>query len=173
MKNHREHQNLAVCKPKQFVIFALDGQRYALDLSVVEKVIRVVEVTPLPDAPENILGVINLHGWVIPALDVRKLFHLPEKGPELSDQMIITRSTHFGAALPVDEVASVVECDAQNITVSDEIFPGIVSVKGAAKLNGSIIFIYDLDRFLTHKSEELKELGLEERGRTSDLGTQQ
>lgn len=55
----------------------LDGQRYALSLAQVERVIRAVEITPLPQAPEIITGVINVRGRVIPVVDIRKRFRLP------------------------------------------------------------------------------------------------
>jgi len=46
-------------KMKQFVTFELDDQRYALFLSSVERIVRIVEITPLPRAPEIVLGVVN------------------------------------------------------------------------------------------------------------------
>lgn len=149
-----EHLEHMTEKPHQFVVFALDGQQYALDCIVVERVIRIVEITTAPDAPESMLGVINMQGQVIPVLDLRRLLRIPEKAPDLCDQLIIARASHFCIALPVDVVTGVIECHERNITVSDEIFPGIVSVKGVAKRNGSIIFIYDIDRFLALEGHE-------------------
>ena len=60
--------------PDQIVVFALDEPRYALPLSAVERVVRAVEITPLPKAPEIVLGVINMQGQVVPAVDIRKRF---------------------------------------------------------------------------------------------------
>ena len=58
----------------EFVAFVLNDQRYALRLAVVERVVQVVEFTPLPKAPEIVLGIINFEGRVVPVVDVRKRF---------------------------------------------------------------------------------------------------
>jgi purine-binding chemotaxis protein CheW len=52
----------------QLVHFNLDDQRYALFLSAVIRIIRVVEITDLPKAPEIVLGVINVNGLIIPCI---------------------------------------------------------------------------------------------------------
>lgn len=54
------------------VIFALDEQRYALYLSAVDRVIPALEIVRLPQAPDIVVGLINLQGRIIPVVDVRK-----------------------------------------------------------------------------------------------------
>lgn len=61
------------------VVFRLDERRYALPLSVVERVIRAVEVTPLPKAPPIVLGAIDVQGRVVPVLNVRRRFLMPDR----------------------------------------------------------------------------------------------
>ena len=61
------------------VVFALDEQRYALHLLAVERVVRAVEVTALPEAPEIVLGVVNVKGRIVPVINVRRRFRLPER----------------------------------------------------------------------------------------------
>ena len=56
----------------QLVLFALDEQRFALALSSVERIVRVVDVTPLPSAPPIVLGIINVKGEVVPVYDGRR-----------------------------------------------------------------------------------------------------
>jgi purine-binding chemotaxis protein CheW len=68
------------------VVFTLDARRYAVPLSTVERIIRAVEITPLPQAPEIVLGVINVQGRIIPVVNTRKRFRLPECDIRLSDQ---------------------------------------------------------------------------------------
>jgi purine-binding chemotaxis protein CheW len=76
----------------QYVVFTLDEQRYALYLHAVVRVVRIVEITPLPQTPEVIRGVVNVQGQVIPVVDIRKRFQLPEREPELGDQLIIANT---------------------------------------------------------------------------------
>src|SRR5687767_1730159 len=74
---------------QHLVIFILDDQRYALPLSAVERVVRAVEVTPVPQGPKGIVGVINVEGEVVPVVNTRRKFGLPERGIETSDQFVI------------------------------------------------------------------------------------
>src|SRR5712675_257312 len=69
----------------QLVVFALDAQHYALPLTGVQRVVRMVEVTPLPKAPEIVLGVIDVKGHIIPVMSIRNRFGLPEPETNLSD----------------------------------------------------------------------------------------
>ncbi len=56
----------------RLVIFRLENQRYALHLTAVERVLRMVAVSSLPKAPAIVLGVINFYGRVIPVLDLQR-----------------------------------------------------------------------------------------------------
>jgi len=75
----------------QIVIFTLNEQRYGIPLGVVERVVRMVEITRLPSGPEFIQGVINVQGEIMPVLNLRRRFNLVERPVELSDQLIIIR----------------------------------------------------------------------------------
>ena len=66
-------------EPAQLVVFRLNGQRYALPLAAVERIVCAVEVTPLPGAPPVVLGVINVAGCVLPVFNIRRRFLLPER----------------------------------------------------------------------------------------------
>ncbi len=63
----------------QVVAFLIEGQQYGLSLPAVERVLPMVAVAPLPQAPAVALGVINIHGQVVPALDIRRRFGLPPR----------------------------------------------------------------------------------------------
>ena len=90
-------------KSNQLVVFLLNEQRYALYLPVVERVVSAVEVTPLPKAPDIVLGVINMQGKVIPVVNIRRRFGLPERQIDLSDQFIIANTTKRPVVLVASE----------------------------------------------------------------------
>ena len=71
-------------KSNQLVVFALDDQRYALHLSAVDRVVPMVRVTPLPKAPDIVIGVVNVQGRVIPVINMRRRFRLPEREAALT-----------------------------------------------------------------------------------------
>src|SRR5690242_12083986 len=105
----------------QLVVFRLEAQRYALPLGVVERITRAVEVTPLPEAPDVVLGVIDVGGTVLPVLNIRRRFGLPEREIGLSDQFIISRTTERRVVLVVDDVQGVVERRSEELIGNDEI----------------------------------------------------
>lgn len=137
----------------QHVGFTLDEHRYALPLSFVERIVRVVEVTPLPKAPEIVLGIVNVQGQVLPVVNVRKRICLPEREIDLSDQLIIAHTAKRAVALMVDAVA-IVECPDQEVFPADQILPAMEYFDGVAKLEDGLVLIHDLNKFLSLEEEE-------------------
>ena len=145
----------------QHIVFSLDGQPFALRLSSVERIVRAVEVTPLPRAPEAVLGVINVHGQITPVFNLRERFRLPAREISLSDQFIIARARTRRVVLVVDEVRGVDESLERATVAADDILPGMEHVAGVAKLGIDLIFIHDLDKFLSLEEERELEGALE------------
>jgi purine-binding chemotaxis protein CheW len=137
----------------QLVVFALDDQRYALHLSAVERIVRAVEMTPLPKAPKIVIGVINVQGRIIPVFNIRRRFHLPEREIELSDQLIIANTARRTVALVVDTVDGVIERLSEEVTPADQVLPRIEYVEGIVKLENGLVLIHDLDKFLSIDEE--------------------
>jgi purine-binding chemotaxis protein CheW len=137
----------------QLVAFTLNRQPYALRLASVRQVLRMVEVTPLPKAPAIVLGVINLHGTVVPVLSIRRRVGLTEGEASLSDQLIVADAASRRVALVVDAVTGVVERTTEEITKAERIVPGAEYVEGIAKLKEGMLFIHNLDLFLLQPEE--------------------
>jgi purine-binding chemotaxis protein CheW len=133
----------------QFVVFRLDKQRYALPLTAVERVVRAVEVTPLPNAPPIVLGAIDFHGRVLPVLDVRRRFLLPERQVRHEDWFLLARLTRYTVVLAVDESEGVIERSDDDIVVSTRIAPGLDHFPGVVRLDDGLVLIHDLERFLS------------------------
>lgn len=124
------------------LVFSVADRRYALHLDAVERVVRAVEITPLPEAAENILGVIDLSGRIVPVLSLRRRLGLPDKEVDLGDQLIVAHVLGRPLALLVDGVAGVVDCpEAPAATV-----PGVEAVEGVVQLEDGLVFVEDLGR---------------------------
>jgi len=106
----------------QFLIFHLDDRLYGIRLSQIERVVRSVDATPLPQAPAIVLGVVSFYGEIIPLLNVRKRFGCPEKDIGLDDQFIIARTSRRLVALAVDGVRDIIERSSQDIVAAKKIF---------------------------------------------------
>jgi purine-binding chemotaxis protein CheW len=140
--------------PNQLVVFTLDNYQYAVQLAAVERAVRLVEITPLPKAPEIVIGVINMHGRIVPVLDMRKRFRLPEREPRLSDQLLIAATMRLTVALLVDEVCGTFERSDLEAIDPGKIVPGMEYVTGVIKLPDGMLFIHNLDEFLSLDEEQ-------------------
>ncbi|QDQ26575.1 purine-binding chemotaxis protein CheW [Chitinimonas arctica] len=141
---------------RQLLVFRLDARRIALDLAVVERVIRAVAITPLPAAPEGVCGVIQLHGKVVPIFDIRQRFGLPGRTLRLSDQIVIAR-TDRPVGLCVDEIEAVAAYPVERIVAADSVLEGLAHVQGVVSLDDGLLLVHDLAGFLS--LEEARQLG--------------
>jgi purine-binding chemotaxis protein CheW len=138
----------------QLVVFIIGEQQYALPLTTVQRVVPMVEVTLLPKAPEVVLGVIDLQGSIIPVMSMRKRFGMPELETNLGDQLIVAEAGARTVAMVVNSVTGVVEQTAEEVTEAQKIVPGVQYVEGMTRLGSGILFIHDLDRFLSKQEEQ-------------------
>ena len=130
------------------VLFRLDEQRYALALDSVERIVRAVAVTVLPTAPDIVIGVIDVAGRVVPVLNLRRRFGLPERDIGPDDQFILARTNRRTVALAVDVAAGMIENPAAAIVRPDRIAPGLGRIEGVVALDDGLVLIADLDNFL-------------------------
>jgi purine-binding chemotaxis protein CheW len=138
----------------QLVVFTLDERLYALPLARVKRVVRMVEVTPLPKAPGIVLGVINLQGNIIPVMSMRTRFGLLEPEASLSDQIIVADTATRTVGLLVNSVTGIIERTLEEVTEIEKIVPGAQYVEGITRTDDGILFIHNVDRFLSVKEEQ-------------------
>lgn len=143
------------------IAFSLGDQRYALPLSAVDRVVRMVAITPLPKAPDIVLGVVNLQGQVIPVINIRRRFSLPDKTIALSDQLIVAHTSRRPVALVADAVHDVIDSSSQTLIETEGILPEIEYVSGVVKLEDGLILIHDLEKFLSLDEESSLNQALE------------
>lgn len=140
--------------PLRLVLFVIDGQRYALPLLTVERVLPMVAVARLPKAPAVALGVVNVHGRIIPVVDVRRRLGFPPREYGLTAHILLARTQRRVLALPVDAALGVTEVAGDAVTPADRVLPGIGHVAGVAALPDGLLFIHDLDAFLSLDEEQ-------------------
>lgn len=139
---------------QQLLVFTLDEQRYALHLHAVERVLPIMEITPLPKAPEIVLGVINTGGRVIAVVDARRRFGLPARERTLSDHLIIAKTAVRSVALVADAVTGVMELPGKAFVPAQSIVPGMEHVEGVLKCDDGLVLIHDLEKFLSLAEEK-------------------
>lgn len=146
----------------RLAVFSVDGHRYGLPLSVTERVLHMVAISPLPGCPEVVLGAINIHGDVVPVLDVRRRLGLPdgEYGP--AARLLVARTARRVVALPVDDVLDVLELEPESVDSPDAIVPGMEHVSGVVALADGLLLIHDLDAFFSVEEERQLTRSLQE-----------
>lgn len=144
----------------ELVVFLLDGLRYGVPLELTRRATPMLAVSHLPDAPDIAIGVINLHGQVIPVLDIRRRFGLPPRayGPEA--HLLVVQTPQRTVAFPVDEVVGVEQYSFDQLTPSNHILPGLSQVAGVLTLEDDLLFVHDVDAFLSLDEDQHLQVAL-------------
>lgn len=130
---------------EQFLIFGLHGSRFALSLGQVQRVVRAVAVTPVPEPPPGMRGVINVAGQIVPVVDLCHHLHLPVTDVKPSDYLILVDNGRGRLALLVHEVLWIIRRGEEEIIAADHILPGLGHIRGAVKMDQEIVLIHDLE----------------------------
>ncbi len=133
----------------QWLVFCLDGGRYALPLAAVDRIVRAVYVTALPLAPDIVLGAIDVGGRVLPVFNMRRRFRLPERTIDPADQFLIARTAQRTVVLAIDAAQGVLERPATDTIDAASIAPGLGHLQGVIRLEDGLVLIHDLEQFLS------------------------
>jgi purine-binding chemotaxis protein CheW len=132
-------------RPSQFVVFRLNDQCFGLKLSCVQRVVRSVEITPLPNSPDIIPGLVNIQGEIIYVINTRRALGLPDRELDVTDQFILANASGRVVALVSDEVTGVQEFQNDQMTIADDLLSSSWCLYGVAKTDVGVILILDLD----------------------------
>ncbi len=135
------------------VTFSVDGEEYGVDIGSVQEIIRVIQITAVPNAPDFVKGVINLRGRVIPVLNLRKRLDLPDSVLTKNSRIMVVECGSKVLGLLVDGVAQVIRIPAASVDAP----PGDVEgtrafVKGIGKIDSRLIMIMELDKVLSKET---------------------
>jgi len=132
----------------QIVAFFLGGQRYALPIERVQEIQQIVAFSEVPESRQSVVGMVNLRGEVIPAVDVRRLVGLPQQTYSLETPMIICRHGGQLVALLVDEVQDVLDLPIGCVQDAPSLNALSDKMIGVARLQDGLAYLLDLDRLL-------------------------
>ena len=138
----------------QILIFQLDEQKFAISLSSVKRILRAVEVTPVPKAPLIIHGVIDLGGEIIPVINLRRRLAYPEQPVHPDNRFILARNSRRTIVLVADEVQGIEHAREGDFIKADHIVKGM-EIEGVVKRKDGVILIYDIDKFLPIEEEKI------------------
>lgn len=126
------------------VVFKLAQEEYGLDILIVNAIETFSGVVPVPNAPNYILGILNLRGDVIPVFSLRAKFGMPETTTENS-QLIITRTNDMMVGFKVDAVCGIEEFDTKDLNEVPSIIRNERTkyAKEVANKDGKMILLLD------------------------------
>jgi len=137
--------------------FSLDDQTFALPVRDVEKVMRAVAVSVLPDSPDIIIGVVNVRGKILPVADMRRRLSLPPKEYGIDDSLLWVTVAGRGLLLIVDAVLGVQALPKNEIIEASSLPQTPPLVKGIARLPGGLLIIQNLAELLNLEQRKVLE----------------
>ncbi|SDN28389.1 purine-binding chemotaxis protein CheW [Desulfonauticus submarinus] len=140
----------------QLVTFGIGEEEFGVDILKVQEIIRMLNITKVPNAPDFVEGVINLRGKVIPILDLRKRFKLKAKEYDKNTRIIVIEINNTVVGFVVDAVFEVLRIPKDTVEPPSPVVAGVDSeyISGVGKLDNRLLILLDLDKLLTHKEQE-------------------
>lgn len=127
--------------------FSLASERYALEARHIQEVQPLRELTPLPCTPAFVLGIVNVRGRILPVLDLKRFFDLPEPGLTDLHRIILVRGNELELGLLADVIVGVRNIAADSLQPSLPTLTGIRAdyLKGVSE---DRLVVLDLERIL-------------------------
>jgi purine-binding chemotaxis protein CheW len=134
----------------QWVTFRLGEELYGIDVLQVQEVLRVTGISPVPGAPECVLGIINLRGNVVTVIDTRVRFGLPSRPGDESSRIIVVDALGKAAGLLVDGVSEVAYVPNARIEAAPKVGAddGNRFVSGVCNRDSGLLIMLDLAKLL-------------------------
>lgn len=141
---------------EQLVVFRLANEFYGVEISAVNTIIRMQEITDIPQTPVFVEGVINLRGSIIPVIDLRKRFGLPVEQATKASRIIVVESGGQIIGMVVDAVAETLRLSTAEIEPPSPVISSIDAeyFRAVGKQENRLVILLDLDRVLTHNERQ-------------------
>ena len=137
------------------VTFKISNELYGINIMEVREIIRLTDVTPIPNAPDFVDGVITLRGEIIPIVDLGKRFHFDEvvfnEDDELLRGIIVINVEELIIGVMIDQINRVIEINSANIQPPPHMISGIGTeyIQGVVKLEENLLVILDIHKLFS------------------------
>jgi purine-binding chemotaxis protein CheW len=135
----------------QVVSFRLGNEEYGVDISQVQEIIRIVEITHVPRAPHFMEGVINLRGQLIPIIDLRTRFSMPRAEHTKHTRIVVTEIGSKRVGIVVDSVSEVLNIPMDHVEGAPDMIAGVGTeyIQGVGKVGDRLVILLDLTMVIT------------------------
>lgn len=142
----------------QLVGFKIGQEEFGINILAVHEIIKIIDITTVPNASDYIAGVINLRGRIIPIVHLRKRLHMPVIETDKNTRIIVVEISEKTIGFVVDEVQEVLRISTDITEKPPELVAGLDSeyITAVAKLEDRLLILLDLEKTLAN--DELEEL---------------
>ena len=136
----------------QLVIFQLGGEEFGVEIMQVQEIIRMPDITRIPQSPEYMEGVINLRGKIIVVINLDNRFDLCSKERDDDSRIVIVEVGDNVVGMIVDSVSEVLRLPTSNVEPAPEIISTKIRadyLKGVGKLDDRLLILLDLEKVLS------------------------
>jgi purine-binding chemotaxis protein CheW len=133
-------------KELQIVGFQIGAETFGLPIAAVREIIRVPEITAVPNVPDHIVGVINLRGKIVPVVDLPKRFGAASSARSAKNRIVVVELEGRLVGLIVHSASEVLRVPQSKIENPQDVFSdgALDYVSGVGKLNGRLVILLDL-----------------------------
>jgi purine-binding chemotaxis protein CheW len=148
-----------VAKDLHIVGFRVGRETFGVAISSVHEIVRVPEITAVPDSPDCVEGVINLRGKIVSVVDLRRRFGEKEISTNKKNRILVVEVDHKMVGLVVDAASEVIKLPAESVEPPPNVFEEdkVHYVTGVGKLGNRLIIMVDLQKVL--EQGELRRVG--------------
>jgi purine-binding chemotaxis protein CheW len=145
--------------------FQVGRETYGVPIASLHEIVRVPDITAVPDAPEYLEGVINLRGKIVSVMDLRKRFGVKQTEIKKGNRILVVEHASKLAGLIVDSASEVVKIPNEDIEAPPSAFQegGLNCVTGLGKVKGRLIVLLDMSKLLAPASLVQKSGSAEEK----------
>jgi purine-binding chemotaxis protein CheW len=134
--------------------FQVGRETYGVPITSLHEIVRVPEITAVPDAPDYLEGVINLRGKIVSVMDLRKRFGEKQAAVRKNNRILVVEYAGRLAGLIVDSASEVLKIPADAVEAPPAVFQegGLNCVTGLGKVGGRLIVLLDMSKLLAPAS---------------------
>lgn len=142
---------------EEFLAFQLEGETYAVPIAAVREILRVGDVTEVPRAAPNLLGLINVRGEMLPLYDVKVRLRLAERPPQVrgaadvrrAARVLLLKEPEGDAGILVDGVLGVVKLRLSRLEAAPQLGAERNPIAGLARQDGQLYILLDVEEALS------------------------
>ena len=137
----------------KYLTFTVGKEDYGIEISHVTEIIGIQKITDVPDMPAYIRGVINLRGKVIPVMDVRLRFRMPEREYDDRTCTVVVSVNGTPVGLVVDTVKEVIDIPENQIELPPEVAESSTQryIKGLGKIGDAVKILLDVEKLVRNE----------------------